>query len=81
MVDLSHFKLTNKELFEIMCMRLERSNAAKALFGNGLDTIRPLIRPFLIGDDFPEIYLEFPLKGEPFLDATVLYNDIENVKT
>ena len=80
MEDLSHFKLTNKDLFEITCMRLERSNAAKALFGNGLDTIRPLIRPFLIGGDFPEIYLEFPLKGEPFLDATVLYNDIENVK-
>ena len=61
-------------------MRLERSNASAVLFGDGLEKIRPLIRPFLTGDDFPEIYLEFPLKGEPFLDATVLYNDIVNVK-
>lgn len=35
--------------------------------------IKPL-PPFLTGDTFPAVYLECPLLGAPFLDATVLYN-------
>lgn len=78
MDDFTNLTLTNEDIFEIICMRLERSNTVPTLFGGGLGKIRPLIRPFLIGDDFPSIYLEFPLRGAPFLDATVLYDDIIN---
>lgn len=43
------------------------------LFGECLDTAQKILPDYLAGDLFPKIYLEFPLAGEPFLDATLVY--------
>ena len=48
-----------------------------ALFGSGKDRACEAIIPFLKGVPFPEMYLEFPLAGDPFLDVTVLYGEIK----
>ena len=48
------------------------------MFGDDILNLSEKIAPFLIGCSFPNIYLEFPLIGKPFLDATILYNDIES---
>ena len=47
------------------------------LFGHSGDRACKAILPFLEGVPFPEIYLEFPLAGEPFLDVTLLYGKIK----
>ena len=39
--------------------------------------MRDAALPFLIGEKFPEIYLEFPLAGKPFLDVTLLYGELD----
>ena len=46
------------------------------LFGAGGEATCAKVLPFVEGVLFPTLYLEFPLKGEPFLDVTALYSDI-----
>ena len=46
------------------------------LFGDSLERACRAVLPFLEGVQFPEIYLEFPLAGEPYLDVTMLYGKI-----
>lgn len=43
-----------------------------ALFGASLEHARTWVPPFLVGGRFPDVFLEHPLAGEPFLDVTVL---------
>lgn len=47
------------------------------LFGDSLERVRETLPPFMVGYAFPSVYLEFPLVGSPFLDATVLYGALE----
>ena len=47
------------------------------LFGDNGKRACEAILPFLEGVPFPEIYLEFPLAGDPFLDVTILYGEIK----
>ena len=46
------------------------------LFGTDGDRACAKVLPFVEGVPFPFLYLEFPLKGDPFLDVTVLYSEI-----
>ncbi|MBQ3373944.1 MAG: hypothetical protein IJG40_12535 [Oscillospiraceae bacterium] len=46
------------------------------LFGEDGERACERVLPFLEGTSFPALYLEFPLKGAPFLDVTVLYGGI-----
>ena len=66
-----------KDLFDILCAFAASKGRAANLFGEDVLRLSEKITPFLIGSSFPNIYLEFPLIGNPFLDATILYNDIE----
>ena len=47
------------------------------LFGENWQKSCDRILPFVKGVPFPSLYLEFPLAGDPFLDVTVLYGEIE----
>ena len=47
------------------------------LFGDSAERACREILPFVEGVPFPEVYLEFPLAGDPFLDVTALYGKIE----
>ena len=71
-------ELNNQDFFAILCSFAASKGRGAALFGNDHLRLSEKIAPFLIGCSFPDIYLEFPLIGTPFLDATILYNDIES---
>lgn len=71
-------ELNNQDFFDILCSFAASKGRGAALFGNDHLRLSEKIAPFLIGCSFPDIYLEFPLIGKPFLDATILYNDIES---
>ncbi len=47
------------------------------LFGDSLQQASDAVPPFLVGNTFPNVYLEHPLIGDPFLDVTVLLGKIE----
>ena len=47
------------------------------LFGDSGERACRAVLPFVEDVSFPEIYLEFPLAGDPFLDVTVLYGDLK----
>ena len=64
------------QAFELLLLQAARDGRDAALFGGAADRVRDAVLPFLIGEKFPEIYLEFPLGGEPFLDVTLLYGEL-----
>lgn len=63
--------------FEVLCLQAGHNGRAEVLFGTSFKRAIPTLRPFIVGKTFPSVYLEFPLKGEPFLDITVLYDQLE----
>lgn len=69
-------ELTFADSFEVLCLQVADEGRGPVLFGESLGRARTLVKPFLVGEEFPDIYLEFPLKGDPFLDVTVLYGQV-----
>lgn len=63
--------------FEVLCLQAADNGRADILFGDSLQRVRTALRPFMVGKQFPSVYLEFPLAGEPFLDVTVLFGEID----
>ena len=63
--------------FEVICLQLASDGRERALLGDGVARVRSVLEPFFVGIDFPDTYLEFPLKGDPFLDVTMLYGNLE----
>ena len=49
-----------------------------ALFGENWQETLSRVLPFVKGVPFPALYLEFPLAGEPYLDVTALYGEVES---
>ena len=62
--------------FEVLCLQAASDGRGPVLFGDSLARARTAVRPFVVGKEFPSVYLEFPLIGEPFLDVTLLYNKL-----
>ena len=71
-------ELNYRDYFDILCSFASFKGRGAALFGDDISSLSEKIAPFLIGSSFPNIYLEFPLIGKPFLDATIIYNNIES---
>ena len=67
--------ITHADAFEVLCLQAADDGRGEILFGESLQRARKSARPFMVGDEFPSVYLEFPLMGTPFLDITVLYAD------
>ena len=65
------------DAFEVLCLQAADQGRGPLLFGDSLSCARAVARPFMVGKEFPSVYLEFPLIGEPFLDVTVLYGALE----
>lgn len=65
--------LSHADAFEVLCLQAADEGRGEVLFGDSLARARKEARPFMVGEEFPSVYLEFPLVGEPFLDVTVLY--------
>lgn len=62
--------------YQVLWLQLVSDGRQEALFGEGAVRARTAPLPFMVGEEFPSVYLEFPLAGEPFLDVTVLYDSI-----
>ena len=65
---------SHADAFEVLLLQAGDEGRGTTLFGESFSRARTAVRPFLTGDAFPDVYLEFPLKGDPFLDVTVLYD-------
>ncbi len=50
---------------------------AQAFFGPDWEKTCDAVLPYTRGVLFPDLYLEFPLKGDPFLDVTALIHTVE----
>lgn len=64
---------TFKEAFEMLCRHAGENGREEVLFGDSLPRVKEYVPPYLTGMMFPETYFEFPLSGNPFLDAVVSY--------
>lgn len=60
------------DAFEALCLQAADEGRGAVLFGKSFERARKAARPFMVGEEFPSVYLEFPLTGEPFLDVVVI---------
>lgn len=67
---------SHPDAFEALCLQAADDGRGDSLFGDCFTRARKEARPFVVGEDFPSVYLEFPLMGKPFLDVTVLYSKL-----
>lgn len=68
---------TREDAFQVLLLQATDEGRGPALFGESLARARTAVPPFLVGTVFPDIYLEHPLAGAPFLDVTVLLNKLD----
>ena len=67
---------SHSDSFQVLLLQLADDGRREALLGDAVDRAGTACAPFIVGDIFPDVYLEFPLIGEPFLDVTLLYDGI-----
>ena len=63
--------------YQVLVLQAADEGRGPVLFGESLQRARTTPLPFLIGEELPDIYLEFPLCGTPYLDVTLLYGQLE----
>ena len=69
--------LTHSDAFRVLLLQAADEGRGDVLFGESLHRARSALLPFMVGKAFPNVYLEHPLIGEPFLDVTVLLGELE----
>ena len=69
--------LSYADAFQVLLLQLGNEGRDETLLGGCAEHAKEACIPFLVGKEFPDLYLEFPLKGEPFLDVTMLYGQLE----
>ena len=67
---------THTETLEMLCAQAGGNDRAVKLFGGCLQNVMSRVPPFLVGSSLPELYLEFPLTGDPFCDLTLLLGEV-----
>lgn len=65
------------DALKVLLLQAADEGRGNALFGESLTRATSESAPFIVGEEFPSIYLECPLLGSPFLDITVLYPRLE----
>lgn len=68
---------TYASAYQVLLLQAADEGRGPILFGESLDRAREEVPPFLVGERFPDVYLEHPLIGEPFVDVTVLLGEVE----
>lgn len=63
--------------FQVLLLQAADEGRGAMLFGDSLTRARNAVAPFLVGEIFPDIYLEHPLYGDPFLDVTLLLGQVD----
>ncbi len=69
--------LTHADAFQVLLLQAADASRGDILFGESLSRARTASLPFMVGKEFPNVYLEFPLAGNPFLDVTILLGEID----
>jgi len=65
--------LDNKTAFSMLLAHVISGGRGEALYGNYIDKVKKCV-PDLLGEGpFPDIYLECPLLGTPFLDVIIVF--------
>lgn len=59
-------------LFDIIYALMARGGRDKVLFGDGLSLAREALSRSRVGQDFPELWFELPLAGDPWFDFHAL---------
>ena len=65
------------DAYQVLLLQAADEGRGPALFGDSYARAREAVLPFIVGKEFPSVYLEYPLMGNPFLDVTVLYGKLE----
>ncbi|MBO4365264.1 MAG: hypothetical protein J5804_03100 [Eggerthellaceae bacterium] len=65
------------DTYQVLLLQAADEGRGPVLFGNSFERARTAVLPFLVGERFPSVYLEYPLAGDPFLDVTMLYSRLE----
>ena len=68
---------THADAFQVLLLQAADEGRGPALFGESLARAREAAVPFMVGRKFPDVYLEHPLSGDPFLDVTVLLGQLD----
>lgn len=63
--------------FEVLRLQAVGEGRGPVLFGDCAERVRTEVPPFLVGPKFPQTYFEFPLVGDPYLDVTLLYGELD----
>ncbi len=70
-------KPTQMEAFDTLYALAAGNGREEALFGDSIHLARPAFERTLIGSEYPTVYLEFPLLGEPGFDFLSVFSQIE----
>ena len=62
---------------QVLLLQLGDNGRAEALLGEAATRAAEACKPFMVGAEFPSVYLELPLLGDPFLDVTLLYSKLD----
>ena len=65
------------DALQVLLLQVADEGRGDVLFGESLSRLANEVGPFMIGEEFPSVYLECPLIGDPFIDITVLYSKLE----
>lgn len=68
---------SHEDALRVLLLQAADEGRDATLFGKSTDRAAREAGPFMIGEDFPDLYLECPLLGDPFLDITTLYSRLE----
>ena len=68
--------LSHEFAYQVLLLQAADNGRGSILFGDSFERARYAALPLLVGKEFPSVYLEHPLIGDPFLDVTVLYSKI-----
>ena len=66
---------SHADAFQALLLQAADEGRGAELFGSSLSRAREAVPAFLVGKSFPDVYLEHPLIGEPYLDVTILYGE------
>ena len=71
--------ISSSTALQMLLLHAASAGRGELLFGGSLERVKKYLPDFVDPfdlDHFPDLYLEFPLLGDPFLDITVLYPSI-----
>lgn len=70
-------KPSQLEAFDALYILASENGREEALFGDSIELARPAFVKTLIGSEYPAVYLEFPLLGQPGFDILSVHSDVK----